>query len=138
MRLPCHCMLYFKASLLNILDIKSFTSVYCKCKLFYVNTGIQRIMISESMATYQKDLQMQQGMKIESQPETQSGSLSILFYLSKKRQKTGALEPKVTDILRENTQREVQQREYPMTTVTNIISSQMVSRTLLMGDFRST
>lgn len=77
-------------------------------------------------------------MKIESQPETQSGSLSILFYLSKKRQKTGALEPKVTDILRENTQREVQQPEYPMTTVTNIISSQMVNRTLLMGDFRST
>jgi hypothetical protein len=107
-------------------------------KLLYVITGIPRIMISESMATHQKDLQMQQGMKIEIQPESQSGSLSILFYLSKRRKKSGALEPKVTDILRESTQREARQPEYPTTTVTNIISSQRASRTFLMADFTST
>lgn len=118
--------------------LKYFTSVYCEYKLFYVNTGILRIMILESMTTHQKDLQMQQGMKLESQPESQSGSLSILLYLFKRRMKSGATDHKAIDTLRENTQSSFQQPEYLMTTVTNIISFQTVSRTFLMRDFRST
>jgi hypothetical protein len=77
-------------------------------------------------------------MKTESLPGSQNGSPSILFHLTKRRQISGTLDFKLTDMLRGNTQRPVQQPKYPSIIATDIISFQIVIKTFLMEESRST
>lgn len=100
--------------------------------------GILRIVISENMDTHQKELKTWREMKKESLPGTQSGSPSILSHITKRRRISGTLDPKLTAMLRGNTQMPVQQPKYPMTITTGTISSQMITRILLMGELRNT
>ena len=95
-------------------------------------------MISENTDTHQKDLTMWRGMKTESLSGACSGNPGIFLLLTKRRKISGALKPRLIDMLQGNSQRPVQQPRYPVILATDIERPQMATMTFMMEELRGT